>query len=450
MYKLHKYQEDGIQFIFDVKTAFLALDMGLGKTAIVLKFLKQAKQKALIISPLGALINTWPDEIARWTPELTYDILHGPTKKDILLKSTADILLLNYHGIKWFFHSMRLKEVKWSPRTLVLDESSMVKSPTTQRFKILRVMRPLWSDYRICLSATPAPNSLCDLWTQYFLLDRGKRLTDVFYRFRNKYFNYIGPPLYKSTPRKGALEAISKKIKPITYRLAAKDYLKMPEYINNEIKLTLPKKVREKYKQLEDNFFLEFADAEATAFNAAALSMKLRQFLQGAVYLDVAVPTTNRAHQVLHSLKTEALKEVLETSGGQPILCPIQFKFERQMINKALKQEVPCIAGGTKVNTAKYYIRAWNNGEIPLLLCHPASIGHGTNLQMGGHIVLWYGLPWNLDQYLQLNGRVYRQGQKNAVIINHFIIKDTIDERVIKVLKTKGATQKMLLETLKY
>lgn len=446
---LHQYQDDGVDFFEKVKTPFLALDMGLGKTAIVLTFLRRMGLKAIVLGPLGALINTWPDEIDKWTPELTYDLLHGPTKDLTLAKSTADVLLLNYHGIKWFFSAVQKKDIWWEPRVLILDESSMVKSPSTQRFKMLKKMEPLWSEYKACLSATPSPNGLHDLWTQYFLLDRGKRLGDVFYKFRNNYFNYSGPPLFKTYPRKGSLERISKAVKPITYRLAAEDYLKMPEYIHNEIKLTLTPKLRERYKYLEENFFLEFSESEATAFSAAALSMKLRQFLQGAVYVDTPYPVATKPHEVIHQMKIEALKELLETSAGRPILCPIQFKFEREMINKALKKDVPCIAGGVKPATSRRLITAWNKGELPLLLCHPASIGHGTNLQGGGHIVLWYGLTWNLDHYVQLNGRVYRQGQKHAVIINHFIVKDTLDERVIKVLKTKGATQEQLLKALK-
>lgn len=448
--KLHQYQHDAIDFVHKVKTPFLAIDMGLGKTAIVLEFLRKYNRKAIVFGPLGALINTWPDEIDKWTPSLSWDILHGPTKDYTLRTSNPDILLVNYHGLKWFFNAVQSREIKWTPRDLVLDESSMVKSPTTQRFKMFKKMNPLWTDYRMCLSATPSPNGLQDLWTQYFLLDQGKRLTEVYYRFRNNYFHYTGPPLYKTTPRKGALKAISDKVKPITFRLEAEDYLKMPKLIHNEIKIELPKRHRDNYKFLENNFFLEFMDDEsATAFNAGALSMKLRQFLQGAIYLDTEFPTTKKPYQLIHKLKIEALKELVESAAGNPILCPIQFKFEREMINKEFKRQVPCIAGGVKPFEARSFIKAWNKGDLPLLLCHPASIGHGTNLQGGGHIILWYGIPWNLEHYIQLNGRVYRQGQKNAVVINHLVVRDTIDEQVVKVLKQKGATQTTLLKMLK-
>jgi SNF2 family DNA or RNA helicase len=322
----------------------------------------------------------------------------------------------------------------------------MIKSPTTLRFKLLKKMMPLWSDYRFCLSAIPAPNGYHELWTQYYMLDKGEALTPVFYQFRNRYFHFTGPPLYKTTIRKGSHERIRDLIKPITYRLDANDYLKMPKTIYNKISLVLPEVLRNKYKELEDNFFLKFADADATAFNAAALSMKLRQFIQGAVYTD----QKDGSFYPLHQIKIDALKELLETSVGQPILCPIQFKFELKMIREFIDKSIPCIAGGTTNTEANSLIKAWNESRLPLLLCHPASLGHGVNLQAGGHIMLWFGLTWSLDHYRQLNGRLIRQGQKNAsVTVNHLIMKNTIDERVISVLKDKDATQSKLLNALK-
>ena len=322
----------------------------------------------------------------------------------------------------------------------------MIKSPTTIRFKTLKKVFPLWSDYRFCLSATPSPNGYHELWSQYYMLDKGQRLLTSYYHFRGTYFHYTGPPLYKTTIRKGSYERIRDAIKPITFRLDANDYLNMPETIYNDIPLELPKKLRSQYKELENNFFLEFAESEATAFSAAALSMKLRQFIQGAVYTDAK----RGEFYPLHQIKIDALKELLETAAGQPILCPIQFKFERRMINEIIGGDIPCIAGGTTPTDSSKYIHLWNKGEIPLLLCHPASLGHGVNLQAGGHIMLWFGLTWSLEHYMQLNGRLIRQGQKSSsVTVNHLMMKDTIDERVAKVLKTKNATQSMLLDALK-
>jgi SNF2 family DNA or RNA helicase len=278
------------------------------------------------------------------------------------------------------------------------------------------------------------------------MLDKGQRLLESYYQFRGAFFNYTGPPLYKTTIRKGSYEKIKDAIKPITFRLDAKDYLNMPDVIYNDIALVLPKRLQDKYKELEDNFFLDFAESEATAFSAAALSMKLRQFIQGAVYTDAK----RGEFYPLHQIKIDALKELLETAAGQPILCPIQFKFERKMIDEIIGGNIPCIAGGTSIADSNKYIQAWNKSDLPLLLCHPASLGHGVNLQAGGHIMLWFGLTWSLEHYMQLNGRLIRQGQESSsVTVNHLIMKNTIDERVASVLKIKDATQSMLLNALK-
>jgi SNF2 family DNA or RNA helicase len=443
--KLHDYQERAIEFCLKHKTVFLAMDLGLGKTAVALKVIRRTKRPAIVFAPLRVIYTTWPDEIKKWAPELTYSILHGPNKSSILKNSKADILLVNFDGLKWFAKEI-MKTTDWRKRILVIDESSMIKSPTTIRFKTLKKLFPLWDKYRLCLSATPSPNGYHELWSQYYMLDKGQRLLESYYQFRGTYFNYTGPPLYKTTIRKGSYEKIRDSIRPITFRLDAKDYLNMPDVIYNDITLVLPKRLRDKYKELEDNFFLDFAESEATAFSAAALSMKLRQFIQGAVYTDAK----KGEFYPLHQIKIDALKELLETATGQPILCPIQFKFERRMIDEIIGGNIPCIAGGTSIVDSNRYIQEWNKGSLPLLLCHPASLGHGVNLQAGGHIMLWFGLTWSLEHYMQLNGRLIRQGQKsNSVTVNHLIMKNTIDERVASVLKIKDATQSMLLNALK-
>jgi SNF2 family DNA or RNA helicase len=444
--ELHQYQKNAIEFGLENKTVFFAMDLGLGKTAVVLKIIEQLKQGAIVFAPLRVIYNTWPSEIKLWTPKLTYDIIHGPSKRNVLERSKADILLINFDGLKWFSREVLSSRVKWRKRILVLDESSMVKSPTTLRFKILKKMMPLWGDYRFCLSATPAPNGYHELWTQYYMLDKGEALSKAFYKFRSMYFWYSGPPLYKTILKPDCDKHIQKRIKPVTYRLEDVDYLKMPKAIYNDISLELTEPLRSQYKLLEDQFYLEFAEADATAFSAAALSMKLRQFIQGAVYTD----QKDGSFYPLHQVKIDALKDLLETSNGQPILCPIQFKFELRMIREFIDKSIPCIAGGTSITESNYLIKAWNDGKLPLLLCHPASIGHGVNLQAGGHIMLWFGLTWSLEHYKQLNGRLNRQGQKNAsVTINHLIMKNTVDERVVKVLKDKNATQARLLNALK-
>lgn len=445
MLKLHNYQKRAIKFGLKHKTVFYAMDMGLGKTVISLMIKKIVKQPAIVFAPLQGVYNTWPEEIQKWTPELTYQIVHGPNK-NIYLEKNVDILLINFDGLKWFAKEVVKKHIIWQKRILILDESTMIKSPTTLRFKTLKKLFSLWSDYRFCLSATPSPNGYHELWTQYFMLDKGQRLFKSYYQFRGTWFHYTGPPIYKTTIRKGAYEQIRDAIKPITFRLDSKDYLNMPKTIYNNVSLELPKELRDQYKELEDNFFLEFAESEATAFSAAALSMKLRQFIQGAVYTNAKMGE----FYPLHQIKINALKELLETSVGQPILCSIQFKFERRMIHEIIDRNIPCIVGGTNPTDSAKYIRAWNNSDIPLLLCHPASLGRSVNLQAGGHIMLWFGLTWSLELYKQLNGRLIRQGQKAAsVTVNHLIMKNTIDERITSVLKDKNATQQKLLDALR-
>ena len=445
MLKPHQYQEEAVEFSIKVGHPFLAIDMGLGKTLIKLLTLKKLGIPALIIAPINPMYNTWPDEIEKWKIGCTYNILHGPNKREIFEYTNADILLINYDGIKWLNKTILESNRPWRKRALILDESSMIKSHSTQRFKLLKKMNPLWLSYRSCLSATPSPNGYHELWTQYYILDKGKTLGSAFTHYRSRFFNYTGPPVFKTSIKPGSTKEIEQLIRPITFRLESKDYIDMPEYIHNEIKLEFPSKLFSQYKQLETEFFLEFDSTSSTAFSAATLSMKLRQFIQGAIYTD----EKDGSYHLVHSLKVDQLKQLVELSIGQPILCPIQFKFELKLIREAFKYEVPCIAGQTTPKEARTFITQWNEGKLPLLLCHPASLSHGVNLQNGGFIIVWFGIPWSLEQYKQLNGRIYRQGQKRAVVINHLVIKNTIDERIMKVLAKKEATMQTLLTALK-
>lgn len=439
--KLHDYQRRAIKFALTKKTPYLAIDLGLGKTAIALKVIQTLQAPTLVIAPLRVIHTVWPEEIRKWAPDLTYTILHG-AHKDKKLTYNKQVYLLNYQGLKWFFNSVTRPGKHFKRVNLVLDEATFVKDPSTKRFKMLKKLQPFFLDFRIALSATPAPNGYHNLWSQYYLLDHGKALTQVYYRFREHFFHYSGPPMYKTVLKKGAAKVIQKRIKPITFRLANKDYLKLPKYIHNEIKLEFTPKLMKQYKQLEKDFTIELNDVEISAFNAAALGMKLRQFVQGALYIE------NGITEYIHKIKLKALQELIESSNYQPILCPIQFRFELKMITDMFGK-VPIIAGKTSTQKSIKYINEWNKGNIPLMLCHPASIGHGLNLQASGHIICWYGLTWSLEQYHQLIGRIYRQGQKKAVVVHHLIMKGTKDERVLKVLKQKNAVQSDLLEALK-
>lgn len=438
---LHKYQEKAIEFAVQEKATYMMVDVGLGKTAIALKTIQQIGYEALVFAPLRVATVTWPDEIHKWTPELTYTVLHGPTK-DRKLKYERDIYIVSYSSIDWFFNAIAERRFKIRRFFFVVDEGSMIKDSKTKRFKMTKRIAQIMSPYRMILSATPNPNGWHELWSQYYILDEGDRLGYSFFQYREKYFDYTGPPMYRTLLKKGAQAKITDLISDITYRLEGKDYLELPNLIYNEIKLQLPQGLRKQYSQLEKDLYLRFEKEEVTAFNAASLTMKMRQFLQGALY------TTDGGYKVVHELKVKALKELIEIYSGQPILCAIQFKFEYDMIVKAFGK-VPIVAGRTTTDEALRNIRMWNAGQLPLLLCHPQSISHGMNLQSGGHIILWYGLPWSLEQYIQLNGRLHRQGQKNAVVVNNLIVEDTIDQLILKTLAEKKMSQQALLNALK-
>lgn len=439
--KLRDYQKRGVDFAINNKSTFMILDVGLGKTAISLNTIAKLGMSAYVFAPLRVATIVWPDEIRKWTPNLTFTVLHGPSKNR-RFHTERDIYLISYSNIKWFFEKV-IEDSKYLKNCiLILDESSMIRNPSTKRFKYFKLLTEAFSDYKMNLSATPSPNGLHELWSQYYVLDQGDRLEYSYYKYRDKYFDYIGPPIYKTTIKPWRDKVIAEKVADITYRLDAKDYLELPPIIYNQVNLNMPTKVREAYEKLEKDFFVKFGSEEISAFSAAALSMKLRQFLQGAVY------TVNPKYKVIHEIKVKALEELIEIHEGQPILCAIQFRFEYDMIAKKLG-EVPLIAGGVSASKSATHVRRWNAGKIPLLICHPGSIAHGMNLQAGGSVILWYGLTWSLEQYKQLNGRLHRHGQQNAVVVNHLIFRDTMDEIVLKTLSKKFKTQEQFLNELR-
>lgn len=449
--ELYGYQKRAIEWMKTRPKSYLALDMGLGKTAITLKWIKHILKDCkgvLVLAPLRTVGTTWPDEIKKWTPGLTYTILHGPKKMENLNRK-VDMYLINYEGIAWLFEALKYyhKSTGKVPfRALVIDEGSMVKSWETKRFKILKLLRPLFLKYMTVLSGTPAPNSLLDLWAQYFLLDAGARLEKYITHYKRHYFYQVDRMGYTWRINKGAKKTIYERIADITYRLDAKDYADLPEITHNAIKVPLSPKLRKQYKTLEDEFFLALDDADSAhvaAFSAAALSMKLRQFLQGAVYIDA-----DHNYRIVHEEKLKVLKSMVEEAGGSGILCAIQFRFELEMIQKVFPK-VPYIAGGVSAGQATKLINQWNRGELPLLLCHPASLSHGVNLQSGGHTILWYGLTWSSEQYLQLNKRLHRNGQKKAVVVHHLIVPNSMDGRIMQALNAKFKTQNELLDYLR-
>ena len=442
---LHDYQVRALDFILSQYPSYVMIDVGLGKTAIALHAIKYLKKPAIVLAPLRVATIAWPDEIKKWTPELRYQVLYGK-HKNFKFKIETDIKLLSFSTIRWFYEKVHDRPSVMRNHILIIDEASMVKDSGTQRWKMIKALLPLFRNYRIALSATPSPNGYQDLWSQYYLLDDGERLGKSFYAFRAKYFNFFGPPTYKLEMRPDSDKKIFDAIEDITFRLEGKDYLELPKVIYNKVKVRLPSKQMDRYNELEREFLLDLGEKQIAAFSSSALSIKLRQFVQGALYYDDG--PRGRQREVIHEAKIEALKELLEIHSGTPILCAVQFQFEYEMIRRMIGKAVPIIAGMTSVKQSAFHIRDWNLGRLPLLLCHPASISHGMNLQAGGNIIIWYGLTWSLEQYLQLNGRLARQGQTKTVVINNIVMEDTIDETVFKVLSNKDAVQKDLLNAM--
>lgn len=443
---MHTYQKRALQFSLSNPNSYLALDMGLGKTRVSLEWCKDKISKGvLVIAPLKAIYTTWPDENKKWNFNYTYTIVHGPDKLEkIGLK--RQMYFTNFESIQWLFGALKdlYKITKKVPfRTIIIDEGSMIKSPSTKRFKTLRKLRDIFH-HRLLLSGTPAPNSLLDLWSQYYFLDGGLRLFKTYGKYRSEYFMSLDYKQFTWAIRhETCKDEIYNKIKDITFRLDAKDYIKLPKRIDNIIKLKLPETLQAQYKQLEKKFFLMLEEKKIEVLNAAALSMKLRQFIQGGLYTD-----KKGAWEHVHNEKLDKLKEMVEVADGQGILCPIQFKFELEMIKKVWPK-VAAIVGGVPPATALKHIRDWNAGKIPLLICHPRSLSHAVNMQDGSHIILWYGLTWSSEQFLQLNARVARQGQKKTVVIHYFVMENTVDTAVYQALKSKIRGQNQLLDFIK-
>jgi len=448
----HEYQVRGKEFWLANPRAYYAVDMGLGKTLTTLMALKEIGKRTLIIAPVRTIHTTWPEEILKWNFDFDFEVIHG-ADKGAALKRKADLYISNFETVPFIYkHLVSLvKAKKPMPfEVCVIDEGSMIKSSDTLRFKYLKALRSVFPKYRLILSGTPAPNSLEDLWSQYYWLTDGAALGERITHFRNKYFTYT-KEAFKWTLKPGADQEIYKAVAPYTFRLDAKDHLKLPNLIKNEIKLELPKQLESQYKELETSFYLELNGIEHEVFNKASLSMKLRQFLQGGLYYPLEEVDKNGDHlrgtTFVHDLKLKALQELVEVTPG-PVLATIQFKFELEIIRKKYP-DAPIIAGGTSAKVAAQYIKEWNKGNVPLLICHPASISHGVNLQSGGCTICWYGMTWSLEQYLQFNARLHRQGQKNAVTVHHLLVRGTVDEKVYRAIAQKNMNQRKLLDYLR-
>lgn len=440
-YKPHNYQQFATDFILNQSICCLMLDMGLGKTVITLTALWQLAldsfdvSKVLVIAPKRVAEDTWPKELAKWEhlTGLTFSLVLGSAaEREAALQRKAFLYIINRENVAWL-----VKNYYWDFDMVVIDELSSFKSNKAERFKAMKKVRPMVTRI-VGLTGTPAPNTLLDLWPQMYLMDMGQRLGRFIGGFRERFFlpdKRNREIIYSYKPREGAEDAIYALISDICISMKAADYLDMPERIDNRIEVSMSPKERKLYDDFQKDMVLSIGDEELDAANAAALSNKLLQMANGAVYGE------DKKVISIHDRKLDALEDLVEAANGKPLLVAYWYKHDLQRI-KARFKNARCI------DTAKD-IDDWNAGKIPLALIHPASAGHGLNLQDGGCTIVWFGLTWSLELYQQLNARLWRQGQKHTVVIHHIVTKGTHDEDVMRALENKDTRQSALIEAVR-
>ena len=436
------YQEHALKFILKEKAAGILLDCGLGKTVITLTAIAELMHnrfeitKALVIAPLRVAENVWDAEAKKWD-HLKHlrivKVLGSKSERIQALNTSADIYVINRENTKWL---VDYYQKDWPFDLLVLDELSSFKSHRAKRFKALRKVRPLCKRV-VGLTGTPAPNGLLDLWSQVYLLDSGKRLGKTITGYRERYFlpdKRNRHVVFSYKPKAGAEEAIYERLSDICISMKNKDYLNIPERIDNIVPVKLPPKNMEQYRQLERELLLPLLEGDVVAGSAAVLTNKLLQMTGGTVYDE------DGGVQEIHDEKLNALEDLIEAANGKPVLIYYAYRHELYRIQKRFD---------CRVLDKPQDIEDWNKGEVPVMLAHPASAGHGLNLQDGGSTIIWFGLPWSLELYQQANARIHRQGQRNTVVVHHLVAKGTIDEDVMQVLKNKEAGQEALLQAVK-
>lgn len=440
-YNPHNYQAYSTDFIINHKAAGLFLEQGLGKTVItltaiwILLYDYFDATKVLVIAPLRVARDTWSRECEKWEHLRGLSIskvLGSEKERKMALYQKADIYVINRENVEWL-----IKNKEWDFDTVIIDELSSFKSPSSKRFRALKKVRHKIKRI-VGLTGTPAPNGLLDIWSQIYLLDGGERLGRTYSGYRSRYFHpqkYINggiPTDYQIN--EDAEEKIYEKISDICISMKALEYLKMPECIFNKVPIELDEKEMKLYRQLERDLLLPLDDSEVDAVNAAVLSNKLLQMAGGAVYDEFGDVKT------IHDKKLDALEDLIEAANGKPVLVYYGFKHERDRIKNRFDVG--------EINTSED-IAKWNRGEMQIALCHPASTGHGLNLQDGGCTIIWFSMTWSLELYQQANARLWRQGQKQTVVIHHIIAKNTIDERVMIALENKDTSQAALIEAVR-
>lgn len=467
---MHKYQKNAIATAMSKRHACIFLGTGLGKTVISLTISDQLFKRKLIRGVLicctkRAMLNTWRQEAQNWhhTRYLKFSVIHGSVgrgdsdyvKGRALLNPGIHIYLINYEGLPWLSTALdRYYNGRILPFDCVFyDESTKMKHSTTQRFKKFKRYMSRFN-YRYPMTGTPIPNGFMDLFGQMYVCDLGQSLGTTLTSYRDRFFIPMSSKefsLYRL--RKGSKEAIAKRIKDRVIHMRKQDYVELPPIVFNKIELDLPEKLRQQYEELETTFFLELEQAKIEAFSKASLSMKLRQFLQGKMYDG---PPEDRRLIPIHDEKLQTLKEMVDVGqktarileGVGNCIIAYNFQFEREDL-RTVFPGAPAIDGRTTDAQAEEYIKRWNLKQIPILLYNPASDPHGLNLQFGGNQLLWYGPTWNLEHYLQLIDRLYRQRQEKTVFVHQLLFRNTLDEAIFQALSSKETTQNNLLATLK-
>ncbi|WP_294386781.1 DEAD/DEAH box helicase [uncultured Ruminococcus sp.] len=441
-YKPHSYQEYAIRYIETHPISTLLIDMGLGKTSITLTAIRNLLFdsfevcKVLVIAPLRVAKNTWTDEIKKWEhlSTLTYSLIVGNENERLsALNEKADIYIINRENVDWLVNK---SGYKFDFDMVVIDELSSFKNHQSKRFKSFMKVRPLVKRI-VGLTGTPSSNGLMDLFAEFKILDMGKRLGYFIGQYRNTYFKpdkMNGPIVYSYKPLPNAENAIYEKISDITVSMKANEYLKMPELLTSNYVVELTNSEKNQYDEMKKRLVLEITDGEITASNAASLSNKLCQLSNGAIYDD------EQNIVEIHDRKLEALEDIIESMNGKPLLIAYWYRHDLERIKSRFSVR--------EIKTSED-ISDWNDGKIPVALIHPASAGHGLNLQNGGSTLVWFGLTWSLELYQQANARLYRQGQKNTVVIQHIITKGTIDEQILKALQKKNKTQADLIDAVR-
>ena len=444
----HDYQQYAIQFLTEHPVAALLLDMGLGKTVTTLTAINELLfdrfeiRRVLVIAPLRVARDTWSAEIEKWEhlKHLKYSVAVGtPAERRQALHTKTDICILNRENISWLVEK---SHIPFDFDMLVIDELSGFKNHQTKRFKALMKVRPKVKRI-VGLTGTPSSNGLMDLWAEFRLLDMGQRLGRFIGQYRTAYFQpdkRNGMVVYSYKPLPQAEKQIYDKISDITISMKAIDYLQMPELLLTESRVQLSKQEAERYKQLKQDLVLDLPEGEITATNAAALSNKLCQMSNGAIYDDEnnMIP--------IHSRKLDALEDMIESANGKPVLVAYWFKHDRTRITERLRKLGVVYQ---EIKSAES-IKNWNSRKLQVALIHPASAGHGLNLQAGGNFLVWFGLTWSLELYQQTNARLWRQGQQSeTVVIQHIVTKGTVDEKILKALTEKDKAQTALMSAVR-